>query len=70
LEVRASRRHYEFRIEGRLTDSTLRSMQWAARLDQERTVMLISATQAELRMILNELADTGIEIDHLIRHAA
>jgi len=32
--------------------------------------MLISATQAELRMILNELADTGIEIDHLIRHAA
>ena len=70
LEVRASHRHYEFRIEGRLTDSTLRSMQWAARLDQERTVMLISATQAELRMILHELADSGIDIDHLIRHAA
>ena len=70
LEVRASHRRYEFRIEGRLTDSTLRSMQWAARLEQERTVMLISATPAELRMILNELADTGIEIDHLIRHAA
>ena len=70
LEVRVSRRRYEFRIEGRLTDSTLHSMQWAARLDQERTVMVVSATPAELRMILNEFADTGIEIDHLIRHAA
>jgi hypothetical protein len=70
LEVRASARNYEFRIEGRLSDSTLRSMQWAARLDQERTVMLVKATHAELQKILNELADSGIDIDHLIRHAA
>lgn len=70
LEVHVSCRRYEFRIEGRLTDATLHSMQWAARLDRERTVMVVPATPAELRMILNELADTGIEIDHLIRHAA
>jgi hypothetical protein len=70
LEVRASAGNYEFRIEGRLSDSTLRSMQWAARLDQERTVMLVRATHAELQKILNELADSGIDIDHLIRHAA
>jgi hypothetical protein len=70
LEVRASAGNYEFRIEGRLSDSTLRSMQWAARLDQERTVMLITATQPELQKILNVLADSGIDIDHLIRHAA
>jgi hypothetical protein len=70
LEVRASARNYEFRIEGRLSDLTLRSMRWAARLDQERTVILVTATHAELQMILNELADNGIDIDHLIRHAA
>jgi hypothetical protein len=70
LEVRASAGNYEFRIEGRLSDSTLRSMQWAARLDEERTVMLVRATHAELQKILNELADSGIDIDHLIRHAA
>jgi hypothetical protein len=70
LEVRASPGHYEFRIEGRLSESTLRYMRWAARLDQERTVMLVSATQAELRMILHELTDSGIGIDHLVRHAA
>jgi hypothetical protein len=33
-------------------------------------VMLVSATQAELRMILHELTDSGIGIDHLVRHAA
>ena len=70
LEVHASAGNYEFRIEGRLSDSTLRSMRWAARLDQERTVMLVRATHAEVQRILNELADSGIDIDHLIRHAA
>jgi hypothetical protein len=39
LEVRASSRNYECRIEGRLGEVTLRSMQWAARLDEERTIM-------------------------------
>jgi hypothetical protein len=67
LEVHASSRNYEFRIEGRLGESTLRYMEWAARLDQERTVMQVSATQAELRMILKELADSGIRIDHCVR---
>jgi hypothetical protein len=67
-EIHASSRSCEFRIEGRLSESTLRSIQWAARLDQERTVMLVSATQAELGMILHELANGGIRIDHLICH--
>ena len=44
LEIHASSRSYEFRIEGRLSDSTLRYMQWSARLDQERTVMRGAAT--------------------------
>ena len=43
-------------------------MQWAARLDQERTVMRVAATPTELRMILHELADSGIGIDHLVCH--
>ena len=34
LEVHASSRSCEFRIAGRLSESTLHSMQWAARLDQ------------------------------------
>jgi hypothetical protein len=66
LEVHASSRSYEFRIEGRLSDSTLRYMQWAARLDQERTVMRVAATPTELRMILHELANSGIRIDHFV----
>lgn len=68
LEVHASSRSCEFRIAGRLSESTLHSMQWAARLDQERTVMRVSATQAELQMILHELANCGIRIDHLVCH--
>lgn len=71
LEVHASSDSYEFRIEGELGDSTLHYMQWAARLDQERTVMRVPATQEELRVILEELANSGIQIDHVIRrHAA
>lgn len=68
LEVRATSRNFEFRIEGRLGESTLRSMQWTARLDQERTVMRVSATPAELRVILEELVNGGNRIDHVIRH--
>jgi hypothetical protein len=70
LEVHATSHDYEFRIEGRLAESTLRSMQWTARLDQERTVMRVSATPAVLRVILEELANSGIRIDHVIRHQA
>ena len=70
LEVRATSRNFEFRIEGRLGESTLRSMQWTARLDQERTVMRVSATPAELRVILEELVNSGNRIDHVIRHQA
>ena len=61
---------YEFRIEGQLGDATLRSMQWAARLE-ERTMMRVFATPGDLQLILEELVDSGIGIDHLIRrHAA
>jgi hypothetical protein len=67
LEIHASASSCEFRIEGQLSDSTLRHMQWTAHLDQERTVMRVSATPAELRVILNELAESGIQIDHLVR---
>ena len=62
---------YEFRIEGRLGDATLRSMQWAARFEEERTMMRVIATPGDLQLILEELGDSGIGIDHLIRrHAA
>jgi hypothetical protein len=46
-------------------------MPWAARIDQERTVLRVSATPSDLQSILDELTDNGVEIDHLIRcHAA
>jgi hypothetical protein len=67
LEVHTSSRCCEFRIQGELSDSTLRYMKWTAHLDQERTVMRVSATPPELGVILNELAESGIRIDHLIR---
>jgi hypothetical protein len=70
LEVHASSRSCEFRIEGELSDATLRYMQWTAHLDQERTVMRVSATQPELRVILSELAESGIRIDHLVRRGS
>jgi hypothetical protein len=70
LEVHASANNYEFRIEGRLGTSTLRYMQWAVRVDQERTVMRVSVTQHELRMILEELANSRIQVDHCIRRPA
>jgi hypothetical protein len=70
LEVHASSRSCEFRIEGELSDTTLRSMQWTAHLDQERTVMRVSATPPELHAILNEMAESGIRIDHLVRSSS
>jgi hypothetical protein len=69
LEVHAISGSYEFRIEGQLAESTLRSMQWTARLDQERTVMRVSATPTGLRVILEELANSGVRIDHVIQAA-
>ena len=70
-EMHVSSPDYEFRIEGRLGDATLRSMQWAARFEEERTMMRVIATPGDLQLILEELGDSGIGIDHLIRrHAA
>jgi hypothetical protein len=71
LEMHASTPYYEFWIEGRLGESILRSMRWAARFEQERTVVRVFAAPGDLQLILDELAGSGIEIDHLIRrHAA
>ena len=71
LEMYASSRYHEFRIQGRLGESIMRSMHWAARFEQERTMLRVVATHGELQLILDELADSGTEIDHLIcRHAA
>jgi hypothetical protein len=71
LEMHASSPYYEFWIEGRLGKSILRSMRWAARFEQERTVVRVFATPGDLQLILEKLADDDIEIDHLIRrHAA
>ena len=70
-EMHASSLEYEFRIEGRLGDSTLRSMHWAARFEEERTMIRVIATPGELQLILEELAASGIGMDRLIRrHAA
>jgi hypothetical protein len=70
-EMHASPLEYEFRIEGRLGDSTVRSMQWAARFEEERTMIRVIATPGELQLILEELAASGIGMDRLIRrHAA
>jgi len=68
LEVHASSRNCEFRIEGLLGESALHYMEWAVRLDQERTIIRVAAVPVELQMILKELAKMGIGIDHIIRH--
>jgi hypothetical protein len=70
LEVRASGGHYELRIEGRLGRSILGYLQWASRLEPERAVVRIVATQHELRMILEQLAQSGTEIERCVRCAA
>jgi hypothetical protein len=67
LEVHASSRNCEFRIEGLLGESALRYMEWTARLDQERTIIRVAAAPVELQMILKELVKVGIRIDHIIR---
>jgi hypothetical protein len=68
LEVHASSRNCEFRIEGLLGEAALHYMEWAVRLDQERTIIRVAAAPVELQMILKELAKMGIGIDHIIRH--
>ena len=68
LEVHASSRNCEFRIEGLLGESALRYMEWAVRIDQERTIIRVAAAPVELQMILKELVKVGIGIDHIIRH--
>ena len=70
LEMRASSPHCEFRIAGQLGDSIVRYMRWAARFEPERTVMRVLTTPEQLQLILDELADSGTGIDHLIRRQA
>jgi hypothetical protein len=70
LEVHASSGAFEFRIEGRLSESTLHSMRWAVRLEQGRSVVRVCATQDELRLILSALASNGLQIEHIIRRPA
>ena len=68
LEVHASTRSYEFRIAGRLSESTVRQMDCTARLDQERTILRVTANPVELQMILKELFNRGVGIDHIVCH--
>lgn len=70
LEVRASTGHYELRIEGRLGRSILGYLQWDSRLEPERAVIRLVATQQELRMILEQLAQGGTEIERCVRCSA
>jgi hypothetical protein len=70
LEVRASAGHYELRIEGRLGRSILGYLQWNSRLEAERTVVRVVATQHELRMILEQLAQGGTQIERCVRCSA
>jgi hypothetical protein len=67
LEVRASSRHCDFRIEGRLGRSVLRYLQWPFRLERERTVLRVEAEPRELRAILEHLASSGVQIDRCVR---
>jgi hypothetical protein len=70
IEVRASAGHYELRIEGRLGRSILGYLQWDSRLELERAVVRVVATQHELRMILEQLARSGIEMERCVRCSA
>ena len=70
LEVRASAGHYELRIEGRLGRSILGYLQWDSRLEPERAVVRVVATQKQLRMILERLAQEGTEIERCVRCSA
>jgi hypothetical protein len=70
IEVRASAGHYELRIEGRLGRSILGYLQWDSRLELERAVVRVVATQHELRMILEQLAQSGTEMERCVRCSA
>ena len=70
LEVRASAGHYELRIEGRLGRSILGYLQWDSRPEPERAVVRVVATQHELRMILEQLAQSGTEMERCVRCSA
>jgi hypothetical protein len=70
LEVRASVGHYELRIEGRLGRPILGYLQWDSRLEPERAVVRVMATQKQLRMILEQLAQEGTEIERCVRCSA
>jgi hypothetical protein len=70
LEVRSSAGHYELRIEGKLGRSILGYLQWDYRLEPERAVVRVVATQQELRMILEQLAQGGTEIERCVRCSA
>ena len=70
LEMYASSPYCEFRIEGRLGDSMVRHLRWAARFEPERTVLRFWTTADQLQLILDELADSGVGIDHLVRRQA
>ena len=67
VEVRASGGHYELRIAGRLGRSILGYLHWDSRLEPERAVVRVVATQHELRMILEQLAQDGTEIERCVR---
>jgi hypothetical protein len=58
----------EFRIEGRLGASMVRYLGWKARVEPERTVIRLRTTRDGLQVLLDELADSRIRIDHFIRH--
>jgi len=70
LEVRAYSGHYEFRIEGRLGRAILGYLRWDSRLDPERAVVRVLASQHDLRMILEQLAQGGTEIERCVRCSA
>ena len=48
----------------------VRYLRWAARFEPERTVIRVLNTGEQLQLILDELADCGTGIDHLIRRQA
>jgi hypothetical protein len=58
----------EFRIEGRLGASMARYLGWKAHVEPERTVIRLRTSRDGLQVLLDELADSRIRIDHFIRH--
>jgi len=69
VHAKAEHKAYcEFRIEGRLGASMVRYLGWKARVEPERTVIRLRTTKDGLQVLLDELADSRIRIDHFIRH--